>query len=100
MNKSGAIFRFSAKNALFVLSPFNPIRRLAVFILTHPYPFLLLWKQIFAIVAFTCYKLNLKITIFSALVMLTILANCVVMTIKHPPEFVESVFYAKCWNIT
>ena len=34
------IFRFSATNALFLLTPFNPVRRTAIYILTHPYPFL------------------------------------------------------------
>ena len=34
------IFRFSATNALFLLSPFNPVRRGAIYVLTHPYPFL------------------------------------------------------------
>ncbi|KAK0046501.1 voltage-gated sodium channel alpha subunit LNav14b21+ [Biomphalaria pfeifferi] len=39
LNKDKAIFRFSATNALFLLSPFNPIRRVAIYILVHPYPF-------------------------------------------------------------
>lgn len=33
------IYRFNAKKSLFVLGPFNPIRRLSIFILTHSYPF-------------------------------------------------------------
>ena len=39
LSKDKAIFRFSATNALFLLSPFNPIRRIAIYILVHPYPF-------------------------------------------------------------
>ncbi|BFZ07041.1 hypothetical protein BsWGS_10080 [Bradybaena similaris] len=38
LNRDKAIFRFSATNAIFLLSPFNPIRRTAIYILTHPYP--------------------------------------------------------------
>ena len=37
--KDRTIFRFSSTSAMFLLSPFNPIRRIAIFILTHPYPF-------------------------------------------------------------
>jgi len=37
--KDRSIFRFSSTSAMFLLSPFNPIRRIAIFILTHPYPF-------------------------------------------------------------
>jgi len=39
IGKDKTIFRFSATNALFVLSPFNPVRRIAILLLTHPYPF-------------------------------------------------------------
>ncbi|NP_001394115.1 sodium channel protein type 5 subunit alpha isoform i [Homo sapiens] len=38
LNKGKTIFRFSATNALYVLSPFHPIRRAAVKILVHSYP--------------------------------------------------------------
>ena len=39
LNKGKTIFRFNAEPALFILSPFNPIRRLAIKILVHRYPF-------------------------------------------------------------
>uniref|UniRef100_A0A4X2KG78 Sodium channel protein n=1 Tax=Vombatus ursinus TaxID=29139 RepID=A0A4X2KG78_VOMUR len=39
LNKGKTIFRFSATNALYILSPFHPIRRAAVKILVHSYPF-------------------------------------------------------------
>lgn len=58
VNKNKQIFRFNTKNALFILTPFNKLRQLAIFILTHP--------------------------ILSAIVMLTILANCIAMAM--PPE--------------
>ena len=48
-----SIIRFSAHNALFILSPFHPIRRIAIRVLAHP--------------------------LFSLIVILTILANCYVM---------------------
>ncbi|XP_076314888.1 sodium channel protein para-like [Tachypleus tridentatus] len=54
ISKSKDIFRFSAHNALWLLSPFNPLRRLAIYILVHP--------------------------LFSFIVIVTILVNCVLMT--------------------
>jgi len=41
IGKDKTIFRFSATNALFILSPFNPVRRVSILLLTHPYPFTL-----------------------------------------------------------
>ncbi|KAL6065361.1 hypothetical protein STEG23_005991, partial [Scotinomys teguina] len=41
LNKGKTIFRFSATNALYILSPFHPVRRAAVKILVHSYPLLL-----------------------------------------------------------
>lgn len=38
LNKGKTIFRFSATNALYILSPFHPIRRAAVKVLVHSYP--------------------------------------------------------------
>uniref|UniRef100_A0A286X9U2 Sodium channel protein n=1 Tax=Cavia porcellus TaxID=10141 RepID=A0A286X9U2_CAVPO len=40
LNKKRTIYRFSAKRALFVFGPFNPIRSLAIRILVHSYPFI------------------------------------------------------------
>ena len=53
LSNKGSIFRFFSGKALFVLSPFHPIRRIAIRVLVHP--------------------------IFSLIVILTILANCYVM---------------------
>ncbi|XP_059156306.1 sodium channel protein type 4 subunit alpha B-like [Physella acuta] len=67
LNKDKTIFRFSATNAIFLLSPFNPIRRVAIYILVHP--------------------------LFSLTVMITIITNCVFMArSEQPPEYVEHVF--------
>ncbi|CAF4138409.1 unnamed protein product [Rotaria sp. Silwood2] len=66
INRNKTIFRFSATSACYIFSPFNCFRRVAIRILTHP--------------------------LFSTLVMLTILTNCVFMTLKNAPEVNEYVF--------
>ncbi|XP_059965970.1 sodium channel protein type 5 subunit alpha isoform X2 [Mesoplodon densirostris] len=68
LNKGKTIFRFSATNALYVLSPFHPIRRVAVKILVHSYP----WHM---------------------LIMCTILTNCVFMAQHDPPPWTKYVEY-------
>ncbi|XP_040102146.1 sodium channel protein type 5 subunit alpha isoform X2 [Oryx dammah] len=67
LNKGKTIFRFSATNALYVLSPFHPIRRAAVKILVH--------------------------SLFSMLIMCTILTNCVFMAQHDPPPWTKYVEY-------
>lgn len=39
LNKGKAIFRFNATPALYMLSPFSPLRRISIKILVHSYPF-------------------------------------------------------------
>lgn len=39
LNKGKAIFRFSATSALYIFSPFHPVRRIAIKILVHSYPY-------------------------------------------------------------
>ncbi|XP_034416586.1 sodium channel protein type 2 subunit alpha-like [Cyclopterus lumpus] len=39
LNKGKAIFRFTATSALYIFSPFNLIRRIAIKILVHSYPY-------------------------------------------------------------
>ncbi|KAM6070447.1 sodium channel protein type 2 subunit alpha-like isoform 3-T3 [Chlamydotis macqueenii] len=68
LNKGKTIFRFSATPALYLLSPFNVIRRIAIKILVHS-------------------------TLFSMLIMLTILTNCVFMTWKNLPDWTKNVEY-------
>ncbi|CAH2281969.1 Hypothetical predicted protein [Pelobates cultripes] len=41
LNKGKTIFRFSATPALYIISPFNPIRRASIKVLVHSYPFML-----------------------------------------------------------
>uniref|UniRef100_G1PE85 Sodium channel protein n=1 Tax=Myotis lucifugus TaxID=59463 RepID=G1PE85_MYOLU len=67
LNKGKAIFRFSATSALYILTPFNPLRKIAIKILIHG-----------------CY---------SMLIMCTILTNCVFMTMSNPPEWTKNVEY-------
>ncbi|CAN7949990.1 unnamed protein product, partial [Ixodes pacificus] len=68
VSKSKDIFRFSSTKALFLLSPFNPVRRLAICILVHP--------------------------LFSFFVIVTILVNCVLMTMpsNEKIEQTETIF--------
>lgn len=63
VSKSKDIFRFSASKSLYLLDPFNPIRRVAIYMLVHPF--------------------------FSFLVIITILTNCFLMTMKTN-EAIES----------
>ncbi|KAF6313454.1 sodium voltage-gated channel alpha subunit 5 [Rhinolophus ferrumequinum] len=68
LNKGKTIFRFSATNALYVLSPFHPVRRAAVKILVHSYP-------------------------LRMFIMCTILTNCVFMAQHDPPPWTKYVEY-------
>ncbi|RWS16117.1 skeletal muscle sodium channel alpha subunit-like protein, partial [Dinothrombium tinctorium] len=81
ISKGKDIFRFSATKALYVFDPFHPIRRVAIYMLVHPW--------------------------FSFLVIVTILVNCILMT--WPPneaiEDTEIIFttvytFESCLKIT
>ncbi|XP_043241966.1 sodium channel protein para-like isoform X3 [Amphibalanus amphitrite] len=63
VNKGYDIYRFSASSALWILDPFNSIRRSGIYILTH--------------------------SLFSLIIMTTIIANCVVMCMPTS-EMIES----------
>ncbi|XP_029766440.1 sodium channel protein type 2 subunit alpha-like isoform X11 [Terrapene carolina triunguis] len=67
LNKGKTIFRFSATSALYILTPVNPVRKIAIKILVH--------------------------SLFSMLIMCTILTNCVFMTMSNPPEWTKNVEY-------
>ncbi|XP_030435332.1 sodium channel protein type 3 subunit alpha isoform X3 [Gopherus evgoodei] len=67
LNKGKTIFRFSATSALYILTPVNPVRKIAIKILVH--------------------------SLFSMLIMCTILTNCVFMTLSTPPEWTKNVEY-------
>ncbi|XP_064183500.1 sodium channel, voltage-gated, type I-like, alpha isoform X1 [Anguilla rostrata] len=67
LNRGKAIFRFNATPALYILSPFNPLRRISIKILVH--------------------------ALFSMLIMCTILTNCAFMTLSNPPEWTKNVEY-------
>uniref|UniRef100_A0A8D0EC65 Sodium channel protein n=1 Tax=Salvator merianae TaxID=96440 RepID=A0A8D0EC65_SALMN len=76
LNRGKAIFRFSATPALYILTPFNPLRKISIKILVHSYPF-----------SCGCSK-----NVFM-LIMCTILTNCVFMTLSNPPEWTKNVEY-------
>uniref|UniRef100_A0A8C8SGJ9 Sodium channel protein n=1 Tax=Pelusios castaneus TaxID=367368 RepID=A0A8C8SGJ9_9SAUR len=67
LNKGKTIFRFSATSALYILTPLNPVRKIAIKILVH--------------------------SLFSMLIMCTILTNCVFMTMSNPPDWTKNVEY-------
>ncbi|XP_053311786.1 sodium channel protein type 8 subunit alpha [Spea bombifrons] len=67
LNKGKTIFRFSAAPSLYILSPFNLLRRIAIKILIH--------------------------SVFSMIIMCTILTNCVFMTFSNPPDWSKQVEY-------
>uniref|UniRef100_A0A3P9PNW2 Sodium channel protein n=1 Tax=Poecilia reticulata TaxID=8081 RepID=A0A3P9PNW2_POERE len=67
LNKGKTIFRFSATPSLYIISPFNPFRRIAIKILIH--------------------------SLFSMIIMCTILTNCIFMTFSDPPEWSKQVEY-------
>ncbi|XP_051968437.1 sodium channel protein type 4 subunit alpha A isoform X2 [Xyrauchen texanus] len=67
ITKGNTIFRFTAEPALFLISPFSLVRRGAIKILIH-----------------SC---------FSMFIMITILSNCVFMTMSNPPAWSKIVEY-------
>nr|DBA25063.1 TPA: hypothetical protein GDO54_012636 [Pyxicephalus adspersus] len=68
LNKGKTIFRFSATPALYIISPFHPIRRAAIKILVHSYPFIMF-------------------------IMCTILTNCVFMAMSDLGPWSKYVEY-------
>jgi uncharacterized membrane protein len=65
INSSKTIYRFNANKSLFLFGPFSLVRKIAIYILTH--------------------------SIFSALVMMTILINCFMMATQYHyfPDSIE-----------
>jgi len=49
------IFRFSALKGFNLISPFNPVRRAAIYVYTHPYPLSII---VAGVSMFTAYELN------------------------------------------
>uniref|UniRef100_A0A8C3VEL4 Sodium channel protein n=1 Tax=Catharus ustulatus TaxID=91951 RepID=A0A8C3VEL4_CATUS len=89
LNKGKAIFRFSATSALYILTPFNPLRKIAIKILVHSYPFLVVAQNE---IKKTCNDLIIKKG-SGMLIMCTILTNCVFMTMSNPPDWTKNVEY-------
>uniref|UniRef100_A0A6Q2YPE6 Sodium channel protein type 4 subunit alpha B n=1 Tax=Esox lucius TaxID=8010 RepID=A0A6Q2YPE6_ESOLU len=72
ITKGNTIFRFNAAPACYILSPFNLLRRGAIKILIHSYPFIM---------------------IILMFIKLTLLANCMFMTMSDLPEWYKTVEY-------
>ncbi|XP_078087761.1 sodium channel, voltage gated, type V-like, alpha b [Mustelus asterias] len=67
VNRGKTIFRFSATPALYLLTPFHTVRRIAIKILVH--------------------------SLFNMFIMCTILTNCVFMTMSDPDPWTKNVEY-------
>ncbi|XP_073351388.1 sodium channel protein type 4 subunit alpha B isoform X2 [Pagrus major] len=67
LSKGNVIYRFNAEPACYLLTPFNPLRTVAIKILIH--------------------------SLFSLFIMVTILTNCAVMTMSDPPSWSKTVEY-------
>ncbi|XP_070408226.1 sodium channel protein type 4 subunit alpha B isoform X2 [Nothobranchius furzeri] len=67
LGKGNVIYRFNAEPACYLLSPFSPLRMFAIRILIH--------------------------SLFSLFIMVTILTNCVFMTMSDPPAWSKTVEY-------
>uniref|UniRef100_A0A8C6LW65 Sodium channel protein n=1 Tax=Nothobranchius furzeri TaxID=105023 RepID=A0A8C6LW65_NOTFU len=72
LNKGKAIFRFSATSALYIISPFHFIRSIAIKVLVHSYPFLVVCVYF---------------------IMFTILTNCFFMAMSDPPTWSKYLEY-------
>uniref|UniRef100_A0A4W4HP60 Sodium channel protein n=1 Tax=Electrophorus electricus TaxID=8005 RepID=A0A4W4HP60_ELEEL len=81
LNKGKAIFRFSATSALYIFSPFHPIRRLLA-------DCTLCWYDFLNVHVF----LNCA-TLFSLFIMCTILTNCCFMAMSEPAQWAKYVEY-------
>uniref|UniRef100_A0A8C7U7C3 Sodium channel protein n=1 Tax=Oncorhynchus mykiss TaxID=8022 RepID=A0A8C7U7C3_ONCMY len=84
ITKGNTIFRFNAEPACYILTPFSILRRGSIKILIHSYPFN---KNISLIYIIHKY---IRILMF---IMLTIMSNCVFMTMSDPPAWSKTVEY-------
>ncbi|MFT7809510.1 sodium channel protein type 4 subunit alpha A-like [Arapaima gigas] len=113
ISKSNTIYRFNAEQACYILSPFNVVRRGAIRILIHSYPSLppaarvavtglqgnttdcpppaTRQRRRLAVqrAGWGCAVLRLR----SMFIMITILTNCVFMTMSNPPAWSKTVEY-------
>uniref|UniRef100_A0A8C1LDA4 Sodium channel protein n=1 Tax=Cyprinus carpio TaxID=7962 RepID=A0A8C1LDA4_CYPCA len=76
ISKGNTIYRFTAEPAMFCISPFSLVRRGAIKILIHSYP-----SHAIILIA------------FFMIIMITILSNCVFMTMSNPPAWSKTVEY-------
>ncbi|NWS28475.1 SCN5A protein, partial [Polioptila caerulea] len=78
LNKQKTIYRFTATRALWIFSPFHPIRRRAIKILVHSYPFI---------------SFIHSFSLFTWFIMCTIITNCVFMALTESSKSSSS-----SWN--
>uniref|UniRef100_A0A4W4FUA4 Sodium channel protein n=1 Tax=Electrophorus electricus TaxID=8005 RepID=A0A4W4FUA4_ELEEL len=71
ISKGNTINRFNAEPACYILNPFNPIRKATIRILIHSYP----------------------LNAHNMFIMVTILSNCVFMTMSNPPQWSKTAEY-------
>uniref|UniRef100_A0A8C1RMP5 Sodium channel protein n=1 Tax=Cyprinus carpio TaxID=7962 RepID=A0A8C1RMP5_CYPCA len=76
LNKGKAIFRFSATSALYIFSPFHPVRR----------------GKMDNVLIFLLLSLT-GCTLFSLFIMFTILTNCCFMAMSEPAQWAKYVEY-------
>ncbi|KAL7976946.1 hypothetical protein Chor_008895 [Crotalus horridus] len=102
LNKGKTIFRFTATPALYMLDPFHLIRNCAIKVLIHSYPTQCLswiWSGSTLGGGFGDFCRGLRhfldfvFKLFSMFIMITILANCVFMTMSDPPIWAKDVEY-------
>ncbi|NXC01608.1 SCN5A protein, partial [Orthonyx spaldingii] len=92
LNKQKTIYRFTATRALWIFSPFHPIRRRAIKILVHSYPFIGFIHYISESMSYSLPSLP-RPTLFTLFIMGTILTNCVFMALTE-----SSKPSAPLWN--
>ncbi|CAL8303807.1 unnamed protein product [Lota lota] len=80
ISRGNTIYRFNADPACYLLSPFSRVRRGAIKILIHSYPSDTIHQHSHPFISFL-------------FIMITILANCVFMTMSNPPAWSKTVEY-------
>uniref|UniRef100_A0A669AY78 Sodium channel protein n=1 Tax=Oreochromis niloticus TaxID=8128 RepID=A0A669AY78_ORENI len=79
LNKGKVIFRFNASPALYLLSAFNPLRRVT--------------KNYFTFTIKSVTSLTIACKLFNMVIMCTILTNCAFMTLSESPVWAKNVEY-------
>uniref|UniRef100_A0A8C2XR92 Sodium channel protein n=1 Tax=Cyclopterus lumpus TaxID=8103 RepID=A0A8C2XR92_CYCLU len=83
LNKGKAIFRFTATSALYIFSPFNLIRRIAIKILVHSYPYAVIYTLtvVQVIYTLTVVQVIYSLTVVQAIYSLTVVQVIYTLTV-------------------